>query len=328
VAVSEARWFGDLDVIGIGEVMVLLQTREGNDLEEGENLRMLVAGAELNACAAVAALGGSAAILTRFGQDPFAHRIERRAHELGVGLLYECDPTRPTGVFFKETTSGDERRVYYYRSGSAASAMDRSTLEMLGEAHPRAFLVSGLTAALGDGPAALLLAAAAAARRLDIRFAVDANLRPALGHLDRSVRTLNALLEYSSLLVIGTDEGDALFGTSDPQDIMTSARAAGCREIVVKAGAEGAFWMDDDGSAHHVASFAARVVDPVGAGDAFTGAYLWARQNGYTPRDATLIGSRLAARIVAVRGDTEGLPGPQEMASLLGDLRPQVESWV
>jgi 2-dehydro-3-deoxygluconokinase len=327
VAVNPPRNLSGFDVIGIGEVMVLLQADEGTQLEHANTVRMLVAGAELNACAAVTALGGSAAVLTRLGRDPFAAHIQRRARELGVGMIAQVDATRPTGIFFKDLTVDDERRVHYYRSGSAASAMNESDLDTISALRPRALLASGLTAALGDGAAALLLAAAASAERDAIPLVVDANLRPAIGNLDRSIRTIRALLPSAALLVLGTDEGDAIFDTSDPQTIMTRARSAGCREVTVKAGAGGAYWMDVHGIAHHVPTAATHVTDTVGAGDAFTGAYLWARQNGYARKDATLIGSRIAARIVAVPGDTEGLPTIHERSSIVADLTPGHAGW-
>jgi sugar/nucleoside kinase (ribokinase family) len=43
--------------------------------------------------------------------------------------------------------------------------------------------------------------------------------------------------------------------------------------------------------------------------------------NGYERRDSARLASRVAARVVATRGDTEGLPGPGDRPALLAGLR-------
>jgi 2-dehydro-3-deoxygluconokinase len=58
-------------------------------------------------------------------------------------------------------------------------------------------------------------------------------------------------------------------------------------------------------------------VDPVGAGDAFAGAYLAARLRGARPLESARLGATIAARVVAAAGDTEGLPDAATAAEYL-----------
>src|SRR5690606_33121543 len=90
-----------LDLLGLGEALVLLQPAAGASLTTASTVDVHVAGAELNAAAALARLGGRAALCTRLGDDPFAARVRLTAGALGVELLAEVDPRRPTGVFFR-----------------------------------------------------------------------------------------------------------------------------------------------------------------------------------------------------------------------------------
>lgn len=306
-----------IDVVGFGEPMVLLQPPAGGDLTGSTSFEVHVAGAEFNACAAVAALGGRAALVTRLGTDPFAARVEVSAARLGVEVVAEKDAERPTGVFFKDATSDGSRRVVYYRSGSAASTMDEAQAHAGLALRPRAVVVSGLTAALGAGPARMVQHVGAAAGSQGCALVVDVNLRPVLGRIDEALTVLRELLPRTDLLVIGTDEAMALLNTDDPATIIEAARAYGCREVVVKAGADGCWWVDKDGVGQHLPSLAHTVVDPVGAGDAFTGGYLAARLAGAPPSVAAHVASDLAARIIATTGDTAGLPKGTEGRALL-----------
>jgi 2-dehydro-3-deoxygluconokinase len=268
-----------LDVVGFGEVMVLLQPDPPQTLAESAIWRVHVAGAEFNACAAAASLGARAALCTRLGDDPPAAQVRRYAQARGIELRADADGSAPTGIFLKDALPDGERRVHYYRAGSAASRMDESDAARGMRDAPRVILLSGLTAALGDGPASLM-----------IRAAEDA----------------------------GTVDAAAVFGTTDPDAIGRAAREAGAREVVVTAGAEGCWWQDSDGTMRGLPSLATEVVDPVGAGDAFTGAYLAARLSGLAPKGAAWLGSALAARIIAMEGDTAGLPDPDEAVRLRG----------
>ena len=302
-----------VDVVGFGEAMVLLQAA---DLATASSMEVHVAGAELNACAAVARLGGRAALCSRVGDDPHGSRVRSAIRTLGVdGRLVGTDPTRPTGVFFRERATDGTRRVYYYRRGSAASAMGPTDADGALALRPRAVVVSGLTAALGDGPRALVRAVC---ETTALRV-LDANLRPQLPDLDLVVALLRDLLPRVDLLVLGTDEAVPLFGTAEPAAVFAAAGAAGAGEVVLKAGADGCFYPGPDGTPRHLASAATEVVDPIGAGDAFTGGYTYARLCGAAPAGAAWLGSQLAAAVVAATGDTTGLPPADRAASLLAE---------
>lgn len=306
-----------LDLLGFGEVMVLLQPEPPETLSRSARWRVHVAGAEFNACAAASALGLNVALCTRLGEDPLAQQIRTRASELGVDLHAFEDDSAPTGLFLKDVLPDNERHVYYYRTGSAASRMDESDAARgIGE-RPRAVLLSGLTAALGPSSARMLIHAAKCAHESDTEVALDVNLRPALGRLHESIRALEEILPIANLLVIGASDGAKLFGTSDPEGIARAARDSGASEVVVTDGPKGSWWQDNEGIMRHQKTLAREVVDTVGAGDAFMGGYLGGRLAGLSPMGACWLGSALAGRVVAVAGDTTGLPGADESLLLL-----------
>jgi 2-dehydro-3-deoxygluconokinase len=307
------------DVVGFGEPLVLLQPPAGAALATTGHVELHVAGAELNVCAAIAALGGRSVLCTRLGDDPLASHVTEGADRLGVVLAADVDPIRPTGVYFKDVHPDGARRVYYYRSTSAAAAMDVTDAARGLALRPRAVVVSGLTAALGAGPAERVRHVGHHAAEHGAALVVDVNLRPQLGRWDAVHNVLTDLLPRTDLLVVGTDEAVRLLGTDEPAEMVQAALSAGCREVVVKAGADGCWWVGLGGRASHLPSAAVEVVDPVGAGDAFAGGYLAARLTGADPDRAARLASELAARVVATTGDTAGLPDRSEGRRLLED---------
>lgn len=308
---------GRPDVVGFGEPLVLLQPPAGALLATTPRVELHVAGAEFNVCAAVASLGGSSVLCSRLGDDPLATHVVNGAERLGVTLAVEIDRRRPTGVYFKDVREDGARHAYYYRSTSAASAMHGPDADRGLVLRPRAVVVSGLTAALGDGPAEMVRRVGHRAAEYGSALVLDVNLRPQLGRLDEVHDVLADLLPLADLVVVGTDESARLFGTAEPSGVAKAALAAGCREVVVKAGADGCWWVDACGTAHHLPTAAAEVVDPVGAGDAFTGGYLSARLAGAGPKSAARLATEMAARVIGATGDTAGLPGPGEGRDLL-----------
>ncbi len=276
--------------------MVLFEARE---LETASTVDVRVAGAEFNLCTAAARLGLATALCTRVGDDPLGRRVLAALEAHGVSTsLAAVDPAHPTGLFLKDIQPDGERRVHYYRRGSAASNMDDASPVL--RANPRLVAISGITPMLGGGSRAAVLELARSCR-----FAFDPNFRPAFG--EAQVEAARELLPHTDILILGLDEAEALFGTGSPDAIF----AAFSGEVVVKAGPDGCYVPGA-----HLPSLATSIVDPVGAGDAFAGGYLAARLRGLDQVAAARVGSRLAAHVVAAPGDTEGLPD-REQASLL-----------
>ncbi|WP_343902734.1 sugar kinase [Arthrobacter rhombi] len=313
-----------LDVVGVGEAMLLLQAPPPQELSSAEALEVHVAGAEFNTCAAVARFGGNTALLTRVGDDPPGRRILSEMSNMGISTnLCAVDPVNPSGIFLRETPMDGSRKVTYYRKGSAASQMTESDAHRLSELPtPRALLLSGLTAALGRGPRRLLEQLAHEAANKNIAVIVDANLRPGLGNLDETLQMLHSVLPLTDLLVLGDDESEALFDSSDPTLVLASADQAGVGETVLKGGSRGCWYLDEDGVLAHQGPLAEAIVDTVGAGDAFLGGYIAGRLSGANRKLSVELGSRTAGAVIAAPGDTCGLPAVSEAKSLIRKIVP------
>ena len=168
-----------LDVVGLGEALVLLQPAAGESLEDADQLQVHVAGAELNVCAAVVALGGRATLCSRLGDDPMGARIQKQAQRSVCSSPSEEDRTRPTAIFLKDVREDGLRRVHYYRQGSAASAMSSADADRAFALDPRCLVVSGLTIALGPRPAEMVKTVVANAARRNVALSAGCKLEAA-----------------------------------------------------------------------------------------------------------------------------------------------------
>ena len=306
MSVTQGR---SVELVGFGEAMVLFQPPAGRLIEDADVVGVQVAGAEFNLCAAAARSGIRTAWCSRIGADPLGRVIRRHADALGLDTsLVTEDENRPTGLFLKDVHPDGERRVFYYRSGSAASALAPIDAERALSVHPSMVALSGITLALGDRPQAAGTWLLRQARKRHIRTAFDPNLRPALGPLANQAEVTRSVLPWIDVLVLGLDEAGPIFGTQDPAAVFRAAADAGVAETVLKAGADGCYVYVVHEGVVHLPSAADNVIDPVGAGDAFAGGYLAARLRGAAVQAAAQFASLFAAAVISAPGDTAGLP--------------------
>ncbi|HEX8883817.1 MAG TPA: PfkB family carbohydrate kinase, partial [Noviherbaspirillum sp.] len=141
----------------------------------------------------------------------------------------------------------------------------------------------------------------------------DTNLRPTLWKTPELMRHwINHLAVQADWVLPGIDEGRLLTGEASPEGIARFYLDRGAQLVVVKLGADGAYFEGcHEGVAMrgYVPGFpVAQVVDTVGAGDGFAVGLVSALLEGCSLPDAVKRGAWIGARAVQVPGDTEGLP--------------------
>jgi 2-dehydro-3-deoxygluconokinase len=285
------------DVIALGETMLSLIAEDGT-LQTATRFVATHGGAESNACVSLARAGLRVAWVSRLGTDVAGQRIRSALADAGVDLTWVIDdPDRPTGLMLRDARGG----LQYVRAGSAASALHPSDLERVPIEQARAVLVTGITAMIGPDPrdAAIALLERSGGLRV-----VDPNLRPGLWGSDRARELVLPLIERCDVLV-GGEEELRLFADGEGPSLATSCAALGPTEVVLTRGASGASALAPDGGWHEHPPERATERDPVGAGDAFTAAYLAARLDGGDVPSALKAGAVAGAYTASRVGDTE-----------------------
>lgn len=303
------------EVLCIGETMALFVPAEPGPPDEVKRWLRTIGGAESNVACNLPTLGVRSGWVSAVGDDPFGRAMLREVASHGVDVS-ACfvDPTRPTGLYVKESGAGGSP-VRYYRAGSAASAMDPSLLDRLDLDGVRVLHLSGITPALSESCLALVRALLEMPRD-DRLISFDVNLRPALW-TGRDPRLLAELAGQADIVLTGDDEAQHVWGTGDPAELR--ALLPEPRTLVVKHGERGATLVE--GEPLFAPALKVDVVEPVGAGDAFAAGFLAATLRGAEPL-ARLRQGHLQAAVTLLTHDDVGVPLPRPVVDSLLQAGP------
>ncbi len=309
-----------LDVITLGETMVSFAAHEAGALEDAATFSKIVAGAESNVGVGLARLGLKVAWVSRLGADSFGRYIRRALEAEGIDCTaVATDPTRPTGFMLKSRAlEGQDPVVEYFRRGSAASALSVADFDAARFLAARHLHVTGITPALSAGCAELVEHAMQAMRAAGRTVSFDPNLRPKLWPSREAMAAhLNRLAGLADWVLPGIAEGRSLTGRDTPEDIAAFYLDHGARAVVVKLGAEGAYWRSAEGSGRVAGVHVTSIVDTVGAGDAFAAGVISGRLEGLGWPQALARANWVGAQVIQVVGDMDGLPRRDSLPAAL-----------
>ncbi len=303
-----------LDLLTLGEPLVSLTAR--GRLTETSQLVKSIGGAEANVAIGLARLGLRTAYVSRVGDDPLGDEIVRTLRGEGVDVTgVQRSATRPTGLMIKELRTPTDVRVHYYRQGSAATELDGGGPPLLAARQVHA---TGITLALGAGPAAAVRELLLAARASGAGVSFDPNIRRKLWSVDAAVTAVRAILPLVDDLLLSEDEALAIAGAGDLESALAWLEDSTIARVVVRRGAQGAIGLAGGGRTEVAAQAPGPVVDCVGAGDAFTAGYLYERLAGAPFARALATGAWAAGQVVTHLGDYEGLPDRADYAAWRG----------
>jgi 2-dehydro-3-deoxygluconokinase len=292
-------------VVAIGETLLRLSPPAGETLEGAPALAVHVGGAESNVCAGLAQLGVPAAWISRLPANALGRRIAAavRGHGVNVdGVLWA--PDGRAGVMFVQPEAGLRAGgVVYYRRDSAFAEIDPETVEWNRLSGAAVVHLTGITPALGAGPAAVVVRALAEARRRGAAVSFDVNYRATLWPPRTARRRLEPLLSGVDIVLLNDRDAAALFDQrGDPEEVAARLRARfRCQALVLTLGHLGAVAVDGAG-VHRQPAYPTEIVDRIGRGDAFVAGYLfaWLRRRG---GDGVRYGAAMAALKQTYRGD-------------------------
>ena len=284
-----------LEVLAVGEVLWDL-------LPEGRQL----GGAPGNFTYHCRSLGADARLATRVGDDPLGREVLRRFRDLGLPVeAVQVDADRPTGTVEVAIDAGGQPRYTILpdvawdrieatdvalRLASRADAVCFGTLAQRSEVSRRS--IRALVAAAKPGAIRLL----------------DANFRPPF--VDPTV--VAESLEIADALKLNDEELPAIAAmlglpTGVREAMSALAERFGLSMIALTRGPGGSLILADGGWSD-APGVEARVVDTVGAGDAFTAALVVGRLLGRSLVEINRRANEVAAFVCSRPGGTPELP--------------------
>ncbi|MES2687836.1 MAG: sugar kinase [Pseudomonadota bacterium] len=305
-----------LDVVTFGEAMMLLVADRPGALEDAASFHKYTAGAETNVAIGLARLGLKVGWASRLGTDMMGRYLIRAMAAEGIDCSHVAlTGAQATGFMIKgSVTDGSDPPIEYHRKGSAASHMSPDDIDSGWLLSARHLHATGVFPAISASTLPLARRSMDLMRGAGRTVSFDPNLRPALwASPDTMVAAINDLAARADWVFPGLEEGRLLTGEHSAEGIAGFYRERGAKLVVVKLGAQGA-WFDGEGGKGQVPGFPVQeVVDTVGAGDGFAVGVISGLLAGLDVTASVRRGAWIGARAVQVLGDSEGLPTQAEL---------------
>jgi fructokinase len=279
-------------------------------------------GGPFNTARTVGRLGLAPAFLGRLSADSFGHQLRTRLDQDGVMLAVPQPADAPTTLAVVDLDTAGAPRYRFYLAGTSAGALEYPLLE--------AALPEGMTALHAGSLALVMEPIATSIERLvttDLPAGplvmIDPNCRPG-AITDRSAyqARLARILRRADVVKVSMEDLGYLYPGTAARDAATTLLGQGAQLVLVTDGPRPARAFLP-GQELSVDVPAVQVVDTIGAGDAFGGAFLaWWSGNELTTSDlrrpGPVRGALRAAAEVASLTCTRAGAEPPWLAELAG----------
>lgn len=263
-------------------------------------------GANFNLARTIALLGEPVRLVGRISRDAFGMQLRHALAGYGVAPEGVVDTDDPTTLALAEVDEHGVPSYSFYFQGTSAPGLEPA--EARGALPPDLAVlhVGALGLALrplADAAEHVVMTAAPG-----VLVSVDPNVRPAVAD-DHAYRArLERVLGRADLVKVSAEDLALLEPGVAAADAAAAMLGRGARAVLLTRGGDGATVINAEGSAE-VAAPRVAVVDTIGAGDAFGGAFLaWWRHRGLgiaelselrLLTDATAFACRVASKVVS-----------------------------
>lgn len=247
-----------------------------------------------NVAISAARQGARVGYISRVGADSFGDAFIDLWNAEGVDITHVTrDRAAPTGIYFV-THDHNGHHFSYRRAGSAASKMVPADVPLETIRAARILHVTGISQAIGDGPADAVFTAIEAAKAAGVTVSYDTNLRLNLWPLDRARAVIHAAMSRCDIARPGMEDAAHLTGLTDPDKVADYYLTLGARIVALTLGGDGALIATPD-ERRRVGGQKVKPVDATGAGDCFGGAFLAELAAGRDPWAAAYYANAAAA---------------------------------
>jgi 5-dehydro-2-deoxygluconokinase len=289
------------DLVSMGRTGVDIYPLEhGVGLEDVNTFQKFLGGSATNVAVAAARYGRRTALVTRTGLDPFGRYVRLEAERLGVDPRFiMAGEGPPTPVTFCEVFPPDDFPLYFYRYPTAPDLQIEAgdlPIQDIGDAEVFWATVTGLS----QEPSRAAHFAAWDARARRRHTILDLDYRPMFWADPReATEQVGKALEQVTVAVGNREECQVAVGETDPQRAADALLDRGLELAIVKQGPKGVLAATADERVE-VAPYPVRVVNGLGAGDAFGGALVHGLLAGWDLRRVLQV-ANVAGALVASR---------------------------
>jgi len=262
-----------------------------------------------NALVAVARLGKRAGYITRVGDDEFGKCFLEMWQREGIDTSQVIvEEGGFTAVYFITLVDGGKHEFTYYRGNSAASHLSPNDVNPEYIEQTKIFHSSGISQAISQSCREAVFKAAETAKKSNILFSYDPNVRLKLWPVSTARSVINYTLELADVVMPSLEDAKFITGFDLPDKAAEAILKRGPKIVVIKLGAQGCFVATEEEKIFAQAFRMDNIVDTTGAGDAFTGAFLVGLLEGWDLAKVARFANAAAALKTLGRGAVAPIP--------------------
>jgi 2-dehydro-3-deoxygluconokinase len=330
-------------VVTFGEIMLRLSPPGYQRLIQADSLEVTYGGGESNVAVSLANYGVKSCFVTRLPDNLLGRAAANHLRRFGVNVDHIQWGGERLGLYFTETGASQRASlVVYDRAHSAISEVTAGTIPW-----PEIFRgqdwfhVTGITPALGDGPAAVTLEAVKAAKEQGLTVSCDLNFRRKLWTPEQANRVMSGLMPYVDIAVGNEEDAEQVFGIrAEGSDLAAGQLDQGGYHQVAKqlrerfqlravaitlrqsysASDNGWSALLYDGTEYYQSrDYRVHIVDRIGGGDSFCGGLIYAFLAGFKPQQAVEFAAAASCLKHTIPGDFNHVTLEEVTALVNGD---------
>ncbi len=267
------------DLTTLGEGQLRLCVPAGTRLERVHSLDVFVSGTEGNVASTLARLGRATGWLSALPGTPLGRRVSSEYVLAGVDLAaVRWTEGRLATYYVEYAVPPRSIQVWFDRRNSCFTSLTVEQVDWEYLLNTRLLHLTGITAALGGNPRALVQEAVRRASEAQVPFSYDVNYRARLWSPEEARRVTQPLVSAAHLLFCSRADATTVLGVpaGEAEAVLGGlGEVTDARLIVMSMGEDGLLgWDREANRVEHVPARQVTIIDRIGAGDAMVAGVL------------------------------------------------------
>lgn len=201
-------------VVTFGEIMMRLTPPDYQRFTQAEKFEVTYGGGEANVAVSLANYGINSSFVTRLPDHQIGYAARNHLRRFGVNTGDILFGGERLGLYYHEKGASQRSSVVIYdRAHSAIADVDAGIFDWAKIFYGKNwFHFTGITPALGPGPARATLEAAAAARAAGLTVSCDLNYRKKLWTPAEAAATMTQLMDNVDVVIANEEDAEQVFG--------------------------------------------------------------------------------------------------------------------
>lgn len=303
-----------LDIITIGESLIELSSDVSLSL--AESLQKYYGGDTLTTAVAAKRLGSRVGYITRVGCDHFKEFLMDSWQAEGLDISQVKLSGEYNGLYLLARPSDGGKEFSYYRKKTAASKLSIEDISPAYIENSKIFYTSGIAQSLSLSAKEAVNKAYKIAKEKGVTTAYDPNYSPLITTPEDAKESFDDVISYVDILFLSAKtDTPKLFDIVSIEKVIKNLWDLGVGTIVIKSSKDGGYYTGHGGDIVFCKFFVDEVVDTTCSGDAFNGGFLHAIASGWSPFEATKLGSVVSGLQAKKIGAIKAIPEKEEVYS-------------